>query len=74
MYFRAGLLTGRYQTRSGIYPGVFEEKDVGGLPHNETTIAEMLKPLGYKTAIVGKWHLGVGEYTEKKLGRSVLQD
>ncbi len=59
-YYRAGLLTGRYQTRSGIYPGVLEDDSIGGLPHNETTIAEILKPLGYKTAIIGKWHLGVG--------------
>ena len=27
---RAGLLTGRYQTRSGIYPGVFDPTDLGG--------------------------------------------
>ncbi len=27
---RAALLTGRYQTRSGIYPGVFEPNDLGG--------------------------------------------
>ena len=32
-----------------------------GLPLNETTIAESLKTVGYGTAIVGKWHLGVGE-------------
>ena len=32
-----------------------------GLPHNETTIAEALKAVGYSTAIIGKWHLGVGE-------------
>ena len=32
-----------------------------GLPLNETTIAESLKTVGYSTAIVGKWHLGVGE-------------
>ncbi|XP_034032558.1 arylsulfatase A isoform X1 [Thalassophryne amazonica] len=57
---RASLLTGRYQTRSGVYPGVFYPDSIGGLPLNETTIAEILKPLGYATAAVGKWHLGVG--------------
>lgn len=58
---RAALLTGRLQTRSGIWPGVFATDSKGGLPHNETTIAEMLKPVGYKTGMIGKWHLGVGE-------------
>ncbi|PIK45183.1 putative arylsulfatase A [Apostichopus japonicus] len=58
---RASLLTGRYQTRSGIWPGVFVPDVVGGLPLNETTVAEILHPRGYHTAIVGKWHLGVGK-------------
>lgn len=57
---RAALLTGRYQTRSGIYPGVLYPASKGGLPLNETTIAEVLKSKGYTTAIVGKWHLGFG--------------
>lgn len=57
---RASLLTGRYQTRSGIYPGVLYPGSRGGLPLNETTIAEVLKPLGYATAAIGKWHLGLG--------------
>ena len=55
------MLTGRYQTRSGIYPRVLFPSEVGGLPLNETTIAETLKDVGYSTAIIGKWHLGVGE-------------
>lgn len=57
---RASLLTGRYQTRSGVYPGVLYPGSIGGLPLNETTIAEVLKPVGYATAAVGKWHLGYG--------------
>ncbi|XP_020787831.2 arylsulfatase A-like [Boleophthalmus pectinirostris] len=57
---RAALLTGRYETRSGIYPGVLYPGSIGGLPLNETTIAAMLKPLGYATAAIGKWHLGLG--------------
>ena len=42
-----------------------------GLPSNETTIAEGLKAVGYHTAMVGKWHLGVGankEYLPTKHG------
>ncbi len=63
-YLRASLLTGRYATRTGVWPGVFLPDCVGGLPNNETTIAELLKTRGYSTNIVGKWHLGVGRNNE----------
>ena len=58
---RAALMTGRYPPRTGIWPRVLNPNSIGGLPHNETTIAEALKTAGYKTGMVGKWHLGVGE-------------
>jgi arylsulfatase len=54
---RASLMTGRYPTRVGV-PDVVESTDTTGLSLAETTIAEMLKPSGYSTMCVGKWHLG----------------
>ena len=54
---RAALLTGRYPTRVGI-PSVLFPKDNIGLPESETTLAQLLKPEGYQTMCIGKWHLG----------------
>lgn len=49
---RAGLMTGVYQQRFGIdtIPDM-------PLPTEAVTLAERLKPLGYRTGFVGKWHL-----------------
>ena len=58
---RAGLLTGRYQTRFGheFNEGGPAGTNMGfGLPLTETTIADRMKALGYATCAVGKWHLG----------------
>jgi arylsulfatase len=54
---RASLLTGCYSNRIGI-SGAFMPYVGKGLHPQEETIAEILKPLGYATAIYGKWHLG----------------
>jgi arylsulfatase A-like enzyme len=54
---RASLLTGRYPVRAGVPNVLFPTEDTG-LPPEEVTFAEMLKPLGYATACVGKWRLG----------------
>lgn len=54
---RVGLLTGRYQARTG------NDANGGKRPGTEfllteTTMAQRLKEVGYTTGIVGKWHLG----------------
>jgi arylsulfatase A len=54
---RAALLTGRYPIRSGMSFVLFPDS-LGGLPTGELTIAEILRPRGYATHMVGKWHLG----------------
>src|SRR3954453_1358824 len=51
---RAQLLTGCYGGRVSV-PGVYGPASAQGLPPNEVTIAERLKPLGYATFCVGKW-------------------
>jgi len=58
---RAGLMTGRYQTRFGheFNPiGPRNEDPDAGLPTGEITIADYLVDAGYVTSLVGKWHLG----------------
>jgi arylsulfatase A-like enzyme len=60
---RAGLMTGRYQTRFGHEfneGGPMGTARGFGLPVEEKTIADRLKALGYATCAVGKWHLGGG--------------
>ena len=58
---RAALLTGRLPVRSGMASSknpVLFPNSLSGLPSTELTLAEKLKEKNYKTAIVGKWHLG----------------
>jgi arylsulfatase A len=68
---RAALLTGRYPQRcewvedEELSPVYQEQRKnnpsqrwAWGISNNEITIADLLKKAGYRTAIVGKWHLG----------------
>ena len=67
---RASLLTGQYTSRHGIYTVGSSARDPSRLrklipipnrtvlPSWEVTIAEALKPAGYVSASIGKWHLG----------------
>jgi arylsulfatase A-like enzyme len=55
---RVGLLTGRYQARSGHDAN--SNRPGRELSASETTIAQRMRALGYRTGIVGKWHVGQG--------------
>lgn len=55
---RAGLLTGKTPQRAGV-PGNVSATDLNsGMPGEQYTMAEMFRDGGYKTAHIGKWHLG----------------
>jgi arylsulfatase A-like enzyme len=53
---RAGMMTGRYQQQFGHEPNCPPPEF--GMNLQEKTIADALKPLGYRTGLIGKWHLG----------------
>ncbi len=53
---RAGLLTGRIPYRTGIRSWIPGDSGIY-LRDAEVTLAELLKQVGYQTALIGKWHL-----------------
>jgi arylsulfatase A-like enzyme len=65
---RSALLTGRNCIRTGVLH-VFKATSTTGMSLDEITLADALKPLGYNTACIGKWHLGcVKEYMPLRQG------
>lgn len=75
---RAAVMTGKYPARLHITDWIAGHKRPYAklsvpdwtmyLPHAEITMAEALKPLGYSTVSIGKWHLGGPEYYPDKQG------
>ena len=61
---RAGLLTGRIPSRTGIYDWIPPGSDVH-LTLDETSMATLLRQAGYDTCFVGKWHLNGGLDTDQ---------
>ena len=63
---RAGLMTGRYQQRAGIYTA---GEGGSGLPPTEKIFPQYMKEAGYVTGAFGKWHLGLtAEYAPPSRG------
>ena len=63
---RAGLITGRYQQKSGVDGVVNADPkhpsySFGVDPKSQTTFPNLVKEQGYKTALMGKWHIGYEE-------------
>jgi uncharacterized sulfatase len=71
---RASLLTGRYPLRCGMPDNPFPDGTPAAnelaLPATEATLATLLQNAGYKTAMIGKWHLGHArpEFMPKRRG------
>lgn len=55
---RAALMTGRYPFRYGLQTSVIPSVSAYGLDTEEKLMPQVLKEAGYKTALIGKWHLG----------------
>ena len=67
---RYGIMTGRYSWRTRLKKGVTRGYSRSLIDTTRTTVAKLLKNEGYATAIIGKWHLGIGneeplDYSER---------
>ena len=51
-------MTGRYAIRAGLGYKVVGARSEHGLPDSEETLAELAARAGYRSALIGKWHLG----------------
>lgn len=60
---RAGILTGTFQQKWGAYWN--RDVDDHGIPAEWAVIAEPLKAAGYRTAMIGKWHVAKKDPTVK---------
>lgn len=56
---RMGLITGRYPHKFGAQFNLADQSSITkGIPENERLMSNMLQDAGYRTGLVGKWHLG----------------
>jgi arylsulfatase A-like enzyme len=68
---RYGIMTGRYSWRTTLKSGVLYTNSPPLIPTDRLTVASMLKQRGYRTACIGKWHLGITFKTTDGQGQRV---
>src|SRR5215217_123027 len=69
---RYGILTGRYAFRTRLKQGVLWGYSPALIEPGRETVASFLKGLGYETACIGKWHLGLN-WAKKDPSKEVAQ-
>lgn len=67
---RYGLLTGRYNWRSRLKAGVLPGTALPLIENNRRTLGNLFQDAGYRTACVGKWHLGLKWRTMESVEQS----
>lgn len=73
---RYSILTGRYNWRTRLQRGIVEPYGRPLIDENQMTVPKLLKKQNYKTACIGKWHLGMGwdfEITEDFLPKHAFE-
>jgi arylsulfatase A-like enzyme len=69
---RYGLLTGRYSWRTPLKSGVLKGYSPALVEPGRLTLAALLEQQDYRTACVGKWHLGLGNTEPADFGRPLV--
>jgi arylsulfatase A-like enzyme len=55
---RVAFITGNYPYRFGLHEHIVRDDSLNGIPGDVKTIADKMKEGGYRTSVIGKWHVG----------------
>ena len=69
---RYALMTGRYVWRTGVKGGVYSTTDPLHIETTRPTLGTLFKGQGYTTAVIGKWHLGLGDQAKADFTKPLI--